>query len=97
MLQAAARTAPPTLQPLLQYNLAVLLAEAGSPDQALKSARAALQGCSAAGGATAASSAGGAAAVSVLEGEEPQQGAGAKRQQLATLCLVLLSLLTSAR
>ena len=103
VLQAAARTAAPTLQPLLQYNLAVLLAEAGSADQALKSARAALQGCSAAtaatsagvAGTTAATSAG--SAVSVLEGEELQREAGAKRQQLATLCLVLLSLLTSAR
>ncbi len=74
---------------LLQYNLAVLLAESGRVDDAMRAAGAALEACS---GTDAAVS------VSVLEldgGDAARQHQ--RRQQLVTLCLVLLGLLLSSR
>ena len=100
MLQEqAAATTDGAWQALVRYNLAVLLAEEGRVDEALRHAGDALEACAAAaasaasapGGETASSS----VAVSVLELDG--EGGAARRQHLITLCLVLLGLLMSAR
>lgn len=81
-------------QALVLYNLAVLLAEEGRVDEALRHAGDALGACASASGGGEASAAA-SVAVSVLELDG--DGGAPRRQHLTTLCLVLLGLLMSAR
>ena len=96
--QQAAATTDDAWQALVRYNLAVLLAEEGRVDEALRHAGDALEACATAAAASAApggEAASSSVAVTVLELDG--EGGAARRQHLITLCLVLLGLLMSAR
>ena len=96
--QQAAAATDGAWQALVRYNLAVLLAEEGRVDEALRHAGDALEACATAAAASAApggEAASSSVAVSVLELDG--EGGAARRQHLITLCLVLLGLLMSAR